>query len=455
MSNLPSSTALPLGPKSSQDEQAFHLFSRPYAFLEDCAKKYGDCFTLDFKSLGKHVFFSNPEAIQQIFSGKPEDFHAGEGNAILQPFLGKYSLLTLDEKLHKRHRRMIMPAFQPQSVIEFSRIMKKIVEEAVAQWEPGQVLSMQDVMLAISLDVILGAIFGTKNKAWLRSMKKALEKCIGDLGANPLPLMSDDDVAGTHSKAKGKSAWDQFRRKLAGIDKLIYAEIKRRRSSPHGSEQDMLSLILAAKDEHHATLPDNELRDEIMTLIIAGHETTATTLAWAFYWIHREPHVLKKCLAELSSRGSAFASPYLDAILKETLRIYPVIPLVSRKLQNAVKIQGWALPPGVHATACIYLTHYRKDIFPDPHTFNPDRFLEKQFSSFEYYPFGGGARRCIGMYFAQAEMKIILSHALTHCSFALVNGEKVRPVRRSVTLSPSGGMKMKILSTGLNIVTKS
>lgn len=442
----------PPGPDSPRVEQTFRLYSKPYSFLKECEKKYGDCFALDLQGSGKHVFFSRPQTIQQIFSGSPEIYHAGRGQDVLKPFLGEFSLITLDEGMHKRHRKIINPAFQPQSLKGFASIMETIVDKLISKWKPGQTFYLEATMLDIAFDVILGAIFGIDAARWIQPIKKALAECMDEFGANPLPFVasenSDKVVSNKISDARGKFR-KKLQKNLSKVDTLIYAEIKRRRSTADKIGVDALSLLLKTTEDG-SVLSEQEIRDELMTLIIAGHETTGSTLAWAFYWLLSYPEILEKCLKELESmdvglNASPSDLPYLDAVLKETMRICPVLPWVSRELQSETEIQGWTLPIGTHVTACMYLTHHREELYPESETFHPDRFFKRQFSAFEYYPFGGGARRCIGMYFAQTEMKLILSKALKSFSFAMEKGIIVRPVSRSVTVAPSSGLRIEIL----------
>jgi cytochrome P450 len=432
---------LPPGPALSPEEQTFHWFSRPYAFLKQCAQRYGETFTLEFKGLGKHILFSSPEAIQEIFSGDAEVFHAGEGNAIIRPFLGSHSLLMLDGPEYRRHRKLMLPAFHPKRIAEFGSMMDEVAARKVAAWKPGVPFSAHARMLDISLEIILRTVFGMNDPERFRKMK--------DLLVTLLEAVSFSTIIHAPEEAGGASfsAWERFSERREKLESLLRAEIAAHRAAEQGG---VLSLLLAEGDAENAPLTDDELRDELVTLLIAGHETTATALAWAFYWIHADAEVKQRLVTELDAvtgTGAAriealLALPYLDAVVKETLRIRPVIPVVSRKLAAGATVEGREYPAGTHLVPCIYLAHHRKATFPKPEVFRPERFLERHFTPFEYLPFGGGVRRCLGMGFGQSEMKIVLANALQKFSFRLADESGVRPVRRSVVVAPSGGVKL-------------
>lgn len=428
---------LPSGPALSAEEQTFEWFARPYAFLRHCAKQHGDPFTLDFKGLGKHIFFSNPAAIAEIFGAEADVMLAGEGNAVIRPFLGKHSILQLDGAPYLRHRKMILPAFHPKRLESFASAMREVAEGALDEWPVGETFSVHQQMLHVSLEIILRAVFGTRDPQRHARMKALMSTLLDAVGFSTY-------IRPDESEAAGNAAWERFLAKSKALDIELFAEIADHRARPEG--QSVLRLLLEAKDDKGVGLSDEELRDELVTLLIAGHETTATALSWAFYWILRpESNVLPRLVEELATPRDSLDLPYLDAVVKETLRIHPVIPVVSRKLGRATRIAGLDLPEGVHVVPCIYLTHHRKDLYPKPDSFLPERFLERRFTPFEYLPFGGGIRRCIGMGFGQAEMKIVLSTVLRRYRLKLEEGTVVRPVRRSVVIGPSGGTRVTVL----------
>ncbi len=428
---------LPPGPTLSAEEQTFEWFARPYAFLRHCAKHHGDPFTLDFKGLGKHIFFSSPKAIQEIFGGDPDVMLAGEGNAVIRPFLGTMSLLQLDGAPYTRHRKMMLPAFHPKQIAGFAESMREVANETLDGWTVGGTFSVHTAMLDVSLEIILHAVFGTRDPRRHDRMKALM---VTLLDAVNFSTYIHPDETGT----AGRAAWDRFLTRKQALDVELMAEIEDNRRQPHPN--CVLGLLVQAKDDAGVGMSDGELRDELMTLLIAGHETTATALSWAFYWLLRpEGKSLTPLLAELQTDGNWLELPYLDAVVKETLRIHPVIPIVSRKLARPARIADLDLPEGAHVVPCIYLTHHRKEIYPKPDSFLPERFLEKRFTPFEYLPFGGGIRRCLGMGFGQAEMKIVLATVLKRYRLKLEEGAIVRPVRRSVVIGPSGGTRVTVL----------
>jgi len=297
-------------------------------------------------------------------------------------------------------------------------------------------------MQKISLRVILRAVFGLNEGTRSQQLESLLGTML-DTMSNPFsvsllffPMLRQDFGP--------LSPWGNFVRVRRQIDQLIYAEIAERRTNPDPSRNDILTLLMSARDEAGEALTDAELRDELMTLLVAGHETTATAITWALYWIHKFPTIRQQLLKELQALDDpldpsvVFRLPYLNAVCCETLRIYPVgMTLFARVTKSTVELMGSSLEPGTVVIGCIYLAHHREDIYPDPDEFRPERFLERHYSPFEYLPFGGGVRRCIGMAFAQFEMKLVISAILSGFELALADSRSVRPVRRGITSGPS------------------
>jgi len=435
--------SLPPGPNLSPDEQTFQWFSRPYDFLKECAECYGDAFTLEFKSLGKHVLFSHPSAIQQIFAGDVHTFHAGEGNSVIRPFLGKHSLLQLDGDAYMRHRKLMLPAFHPGKMNAYGVIMKETVERLTDSWKIGEPFSLQTPLLEISLEIILRVVFGVSAESpRFVQMKQVLVTLLDAVSFSTQVTPASEEPAQWNP-------WERFREKSALLDQIFSEEIEERRAGKKTGD-DVLTMLLSARDEENAPFSDAELRDELVTLLLAGHETAATAMSWAIYWVHYMSDVHHRLVSEIDSIAEKFDVEtilelrYLDAVIKETLRIYPVIPVVSRRLQKPVEITGFLIDSGVHVVPCIYLVHHRKDLYPNPDTFRPERFFERRYSPYEYLPFGGGIRRCLGMAFGQTEMKIMLALILKNFTMQLADEgiARPRPVRRSVVVVPSGGTKI-------------
>lgn len=432
---------LPNGLKTPAIWQMFHWITNPFSFMRGCAADYGDCFTVRLgEKFAPVVFFSHPQALQTILtSDDSKVFDApGELNGLFEPFLGTQSVIGLSGDRHRRMRQLMMPPFHGERMRSYGQLIGKITENVICNWTVGQVFSVRDAMQTISMRVILGAVFGLAEGSRYRQLEKLLGTMLDEM-SNPLsvsllylPILRQDFGS--------LSPWGNFVRRRQQIDQLIYEEISERRSHPDPDRHDILTLLMSAHDEAGETMTDVELRDELMTLLVAGHETTATALTWALYWVQKFPHVRDRLLQELrqlddsADANTLLRLPYLNAVCSETLRIYPVGMLTfPRVVSKPVEIMGHSLEPGTIVIGSIYLTHHREDIYPDSDQFKPERFLDRQFSPYEYLPFGGGSRRCIGMAFALFEMKVVLSKILSHVELALANTRSVQPVRRGLT----------------------
>lgn len=419
---------------------------QPLNFLEHCRSQYGDCFSMQLGNLARLTFFSDPQAIEQIFTANAQQFEAGRANQILRRMLGDNSLLLLDGEAHKRHRQLLMPPFHGERMRAYGELIQQVTETVTQPWDSGQPFSVRPAMQAISLEVILQAVFGLTEGQRYQELKRLLADLLEftssrfSFATNFFPVLQRD-----------YGAWSpggQFNRLKQAIDQLLYQEIDLRRQDFDPSRSDILTLLLSARDETGAAMSNAELRDELMTLLVAGHETTATALSWALYWIHSLPQVkqtLQQELADLDSAdpGAIAKLPYLNAVCLETLRIYPVGFIAQpRIVKSSVQVQGYDLQPEAFLVPCIYLTHHRADLYPDSRQFRPERFLERQFSPYEFYPFGGSNRRCIGAAFALFEMKLVLATILRRDQLALVNSKPLVPVRRGVTIAPKGEILM-------------
>ncbi|MBD2567555.1 cytochrome P450 [Anabaena lutea] len=442
---------LPGESQTSRFIQRLQWVFNPLQLMETSAKTHGDFFTLRLTTEQPIVFISNPQAIQEIFTTPPEYFDAGRGNKLIKPLVGENSLLLLDGAPHQRQRRLLTPPFHGERMKAYGQIITDMTKQVISNWQIGEPFSVRDSMQEISLKVILQAVFGLSEGERLTRLQK-LTASLLDLSGSPLrsavtffPALQIDLGAW--------SPWGIFLRRRAEIYQLLYTEIQERRDNFDASRSDILSLMMSARDENGEAMTDIELRDELMTLLFAGHETTASALTWALYWIHHLPKVRETLLTELNSLGKnadfneIFRLPYLTAVCQETLRFYPIAMItLPRMVKTPTKIMGHEFEPGVLLTPCIYLTHRRPDLYPEPDQFKPERFLERQYSQYEYLPFGGGNRTCIGMAFAMFEMKLVLATVMSQLDLALVNNISVKPIRRGVTLAPSGGKWL--VSTG-------
>jgi len=435
--------SLPPGPESHPVFTVVRWIRRPFEFMEECNRRYGEAFTIRFPGFrAAMVVISNPDAIREIFHAGPDAMHAGEANVFLGPFLGKNSLLLLDGKEHIRHRKLLLPAFHGERMQAYGRQMLEISEATVDAFPVGRAFPIHPRMRAITLEIILRTVFGLAEGARFERLSRLLAEAL-DIAAWPfilLPFMQLDLGRFSH--------FGRFMKIAQQVDELLLAEIRQRRDSVDATKTDVLSMLLSARDEEGRPMTDEELRDELITLLVAGHETTATALAWSFRWLLERRDVRTRLVAELeSAREGASASPealnklpYLDAVVKETLRLQPVIPLVGRVLKEPTRVMGYDLPVGTVVAPSIYLSHMRPNVFPNPHAFVPERFLDFKPAAHEWFPFGGGTRRCIGMAFALYEMKMVLASTLARVSLRLAPDAHTRVVRRSITLTPPDGL---------------
>ena len=445
---------LPDGPQTLPLLQLISWITHPLEFLDTCANRYGDCFTVKLSGSRTLVIFSHPQAIEQIFTAHPRQFDAGRANMILRPTLGDNSLLLLDGDRHSAQRQLLMPPFHGERMRAYSQLIFQVVEQVTSQWVEGQTVTVRPAMQAISLRLILQAVFGLDEGQRYQQLQQLLTSLL-NLTTSPLMFALAFFPALLRDLGPLSPGGDFIRRKQQ-IDRLIYDEIRERRveklpaTSLHPGN-DILTLLMSARDASGQPMTDEELRDELMTLLIAGHETTATALTWALYWIHSLPEVKEKLLAELDTLGdnpdkSAIVRlPYLNAVCSETLRLYPIVIIANPRIANSsVQIAGYEFESGTVLAPCIYLTHHREDLYPEPKQFKPERFLERQFSPYEYLPFGGGNRRCIGAAFALFEMKLALVSMLSRFDLSLVSDRPIYPTRRGVTMVPANGVQMVV-----------
>ncbi|MDJ0572903.1 MAG: cytochrome P450 [Pleurocapsa sp. MO_192.B19] len=441
---------LPEGSPTLSLLQKLQWITKPLEILETHAQIYGDIFTFPINPSDiPQVVISNPEGIQKIFTADLKQLDSGKEAGIKPLLIGERSLLALSGERHKRERKLLMPPFHGERMRAYGELIRDLTEQVASRWKISEPFSVRSSMQAISFQVILKAVFGLEDGSCYQKLTQLLTQRLE--GAKSIfriilllfPLLQKDWGP--------LSPWGRLIRNQQQIDQLIYAEIAERRSQPDSSRIDILSLMMAARDEDGEPMTDLELRDELMTLLVAGHETTATSLAWAFYWIHHLPQVREKLLQELDSLGdnpdpnTILKLPYLNAVCKETLRIYPVTMFaLPRVVKSPLQIGEYQFEPGTILSACIYLTHHREDLYPEPKQFKPERFLERQFSPYEYLPFGGGNRRCIGYAFAEFEMKIVLATVLSHWELALADSKPVKPVRRGLLMGPSEGVRMVV-----------
>ncbi len=429
---------MPPGPTAPRPLTVGRFMLQPTRFLDDCQRRYGDHFTVQLTAERTVVISSDPQIVKDVFTGDPEVLRAGEGNIVLRPLLGPRSVLLLDGPEHLRHRRLMLPPFHGERMNRYGAAMAEAAERHVERWPVGSPFAVQPSMQAITLEVILRAVFGVEDEQERERIAAPLRRML-DATASRVRLLL---LQVTRSEGAGpRSPWGRFRALMEPADRVIYEQIEARRADPAAAERDdVLSLLLEARDEDGRALTDAELRDELMTLLLAGHETTATALSWTLERITRHPEVLERLLEEEQNGGG----DYLDAVIKETLRLRPVVPAVARCLAEDVELGGRMFPAGVHITPSIYLLHRRPDLYPDPESFRPERFLERPPGTYEWIPFGGGVRRCLGASFALFEMRVVLATILRRARLAPATASPEQVTRRAVTLAPSRGGRIEV-----------
>lgn len=421
-------TALPPGPKLPAILQTILLMAVRSRVHLRWYRRYGEVFTSRVAGDRTIVTLTQPEHVRQVFAGTPKVFHAGEGNAMLEPVMGKHSLLITDEDEHLRARKLLMPAFNGAALRGYQDLMTELAVTCVDHWPVGTPFPVHPRMNAVTLEIILRVVFGMSDGPRAAELRPRLRR-VTDIG--PLTVLG-----WSYPKLRRlgplRRNWDN----LHAVDRLLYAEIANRRAAGDLSERDdvLSRLLTAAGDE----MTDRELRDHMITLLLAGHETTATALAWSFHELARRPDIQRKAQKAADEGDDA----YLEAVAKEAMRRRPVIQNVARKLTEPTEIAGYNLPTGTIVAPSITLIHRDAHVHTDPKDFRPERFLGKQPESGTWIPFGGGVRRCIGAGFSVQEAVAVLREALTRYDLhpADPHPEKTKP--RNITLTPADGARI-------------
>jgi cytochrome P450 family 135 len=427
--------ARPPGPRGPSIAQAINYARNPLEFLPSMQRRYGDLFTVRFPYFGEIVYVARPDLVKAVFTGSPSVFHAGEANAtVLEPALGPNSVLTLDDEPHMRQRKLLLPPFHGERVERYGELITQITREEMESWPLGQPFSMRPHTQRITLAVILKAVFGVHD----RDRFERFERLIDDFARRVGLIISFPML---RRNLGPLSPWNRFLRSRQALDAFLYEEIALRRAeSGLEDRDDVLSLLLGARHEDGSPMSDEELRDELVTVLGAGHETTATGLAWAVERLVRNPRVLEK----LRDSVAAGEDEYLGATVKETLRSRPVIVDIGRKLTAPTEIGGYELSAGSFVLSAIAALHYREDLFPEPYEFRPERFLDGKTDNYAWIPFGGGVRRCIGAAFAEYEMRTILREFVTRADLRAVDPKAEKVKIRNITLVPGHGARVKL-----------
>ena len=418
--------ALPPGPRVPGVLQTAAFMRRPIDFLERCQARYGDCFRARFQGVGEVVYVAHPAEVERVFKGDPAVFHAGEANATLfEPALGRLSSMTLDEEPHLRRRKLLLPPFHGDSLRRWSGVFGEVAEREVERWPVGPPFELLGAMKRITMESILRAVIGLDDAERIAEASRRILRLDRLAGiVLPLPPLRRD-----------LGPWSPWRRFVAArdtMDELIYEEIARRRAAPEPGE-DVLSLMAEARYEDGAGMSDRELRDELYALLAAGYETASAALTWCFERTLRTPRVLERLL---SAPGD---DEYVEAVLKETLRLRPPASDATRLLTRPTEIAGYTLPAGTQVVVPLPLLHLRADTYRDPHEFRPERWLEGEGEPYTYVPFGGGVRRCIGASFANLEMKVVLRTVLERARLRAASPKAEPPRLHHVVVIPTRG----------------
>jgi cytochrome P450 len=424
---------LPPGPRAPTLAQTIEWVADPERFMRRNGRRFGRAFTARLGPDTNVVFLSSPSAVRDVFHGPPEHLNMGDINGLFRRVLGRNSLLVIDGDQHIRQRKLLLPPFHGSRVDEHDGAMRAAAAEDVAAWPLHKPFPLQKRMQATTLNVILQVVFGLEPGPRRDSLQKLLARLLelNTTLATTLPQL--------RFELGGLTPWARLMRCTKEVDRAVYAEIERRRELAL-QRDDVLSLLLAARGEDGEPMSDTELRDQLLTMLVAGHETTATALAWAFERILREPQVLGRIREELREDDTT----YLDASIKETLRLRPTVPITARKLGIPYEVDGNVYPAGTVLMPCIYLLHRDPEIYDAPDEFRPERFLGSQPPPYSYIPFGGGVRRCLGASFGLAEMRAVMSTVLAGVELRPARRAPESIKRRAFTLSPGDGARVVV-----------
>lgn len=431
------SGALPPGPRMPSALQAVGWALRPLPFMQQSRRRYGEIFTMRIRGGRPWVFLSEPEDVGKVLTISPELVRAGAGeaNPLLGPLLGPRSVMLLDEPEHMTHRRFMLPSFHGERMRGYGEMMVEVAREEIASWPVGEPFALWPRMQAVSNEVVMRSVFGRTDGPHMEHLRVLLKRLTDWLNdPSRLTLLA---TFGSRWLTRG----DGFREVIAPVEAALLAEVHRRRSAPADPEQEgILSMLEQAYDENGSPMTEQELRDELITLLSDG--PTATSLAWAFERLLHHPEKLERLRAEVLAGED---ESYVDAVVKEILRLCPAVPLVMRGLVEPMRLGGYTIPAGTIVAPCIYLVHHREDIYPRPFAFEPERFLDRQPENYTWLPFGSGVRRCVAAQFAQMEMKRVMQTVLREVDLGPAPSGAQRATRSSVAFAPGDQAPVVVL----------
>ncbi|MFO0686513.1 MAG: cytochrome P450 [Sandaracinus sp.] len=427
---------LPPGPSLPPIAQGALFVLRMLPFFERCRARYGSTFSLRIPTQPPIVVFSDEAPIREIFGLRPEDVSVGAALDWMEPFVGRHSLLLMDGERHLRERRLLLPPFHGSRMHAYGDAIREIARRAMDEWPLERLFAIEPAARAITLDIILRTVFGASG-AELEALRQAVLDVLAQFSVFNI-------VSALRFDLGELTPWGRFVARRAALDQLLFRLIRERRAAGPRDRDDVLTMLLEARYEDGQPMRDEELRDELITLVGAGHETSTSALAWAFQCLAHHPDAQARARAELDAAPSEPAElPWIDAIVKETLRYHAVFPLVGRVLQRPQTIGGWDLPAGTLVYVSIHLTHRNPAHWSHPERFDPERFLDARPPAFGYLPFGGGSRRCIGMQYALYEMRGIVAEALRRFRIAPA-GAPEPAITHGLTLAPSRGARVRL-----------
>jgi cytochrome P450 len=429
--------SLPPGPRLPRLLQTLGFIFTPIRWIEANRRRYGDMVTFSTAFDSGFVMVFEPDLIKRVFQASPEQLRAGEANVVLEPVLGRRSVLLLDGSQHLRERKLMLPPFHGKRLKAYEQVMERATDDAIDGWPVGEPFTLIRSTQSLTLDVIMATIFGVERGARSDELKRRVRATIDPVGRRVGGFL----LMLLRQRLGSARSVQEFEARKRAMDALIYEEIADRRAALDLEERDdILSLLLLARDEDGQPMSDGELRDELVTLLVAGHETTATGLAWAFDLLLHYPDVLARLRDELARGGDE----YLDAVVKETLRLRTVVPGVGRVVRGEpFELGGYTIPPGTEINPSIAVTHRRADRYPAPFDFRPERFLgEDAPDTYTWIPFGGGTRRCLGASFALQEMRIVIRRILARTELVAADPRPERMIRRGITQVPRNGVRV-------------